>query len=254
METPQNARRAVSKETLKTIGLLAATTLALIGIYNWWFPDRPTFGVQVETERVAIPDNLFDDVNRYEEDVRNVRYGGGVPDEVKEKIDGIRRLDLSQYRSLNRHVTFSLTNTGNRPAKNVELQIGHKGYAVFTEKDEKKRQVGFVGRLAIQDLAARETVRLEWWDDADRFFGSKVVEICHDEGVQTVKLPQEYSGVADAFFSQTGIFGFLGIIVLVVIAIGILISFLSPTLRIGTAESPKESEPEDPSKQGVASN
>lgn len=83
--------RLNSADTLKNIGLVIGAIGTLFGIYKYAYPDSPTFAAQVEVEQVSIPSDLFADVERYEEDVNDLKFKDGAPQEMDRLIDGCLR-------------------------------------------------------------------------------------------------------------------------------------------------------------------
>lgn len=198
------------------IGTLLGAAVSAIVFYQFLYPDSPAFAVQVEAETVAIPSDLFRTVERYESEVDKLRYED-MPKELRQKIDGIPRLELLPFKEITRHVKMSITNTGNRAAENLALQIGHDGFVIVT-KNQQASTKPFTDRLALDKLGIRETVKLEWWDNGLFPRRDDAVEICHDNGVQTVEMPRFYTGIADAYISQTGFLGFISLMLVGVAA------------------------------------
>lgn len=81
--------------------------------------------------------------------------------------------------------------------------------------------------MNLDALSVRETVKVEWWDDGFHPRRDEVIEICHDNGVQTVVLPRPYWGVFDAFIEQTGFIGLLALILMTFLGMMVIVALLS---------------------------
>jgi hypothetical protein len=233
MKTKQSRTLKLDWELLRNALLILTTLGSLIGLYKWWFPDRPTFGVQVQLEPVAIPEPFYEQLRELVNAVDIMK----IDRDIREKVEKLPVVDPYRYRTLRRHISLSITNTGNRPAKQVELQIGRKGVARIKMKDQTTKEIEFTDRIPLNDLAIRETAKLEWWDDGSQpYSGNDSVEICHDAGNQNVSLPRQYSGVTDAFFSQTGFFG----VILITLVATLVLAFVQALLSVAVNRSKQE--------------
>jgi hypothetical protein len=201
--------RLVTWDMVVKAGALLGLVLSLLTLYRYLWPDRPRFGTQVSVERIALAKPLEDAI-------------GDLPYETKAK------LDLFRYSRLSRYVKLTMTNSGTRPAKNVALQIGQDGIARIKHRGEKPQQIDFEKRIIIGDLPVRETIEIEWWDQAwSPFFSFHTIEVCHDDGVDKITLPRQFSGMFDAFVSQTGFVGVMAVVLVLVIGPGVLQTWLS---------------------------
>ncbi len=210
--------RRITWESVRNIGVVVAICAgfaAILPVYRWLFPDSPRFATQVQSEPVAVPGPLRAEI---------LKWVDLLPSDTP--------VNLPRFDSLRRHITLSMTNTGNRPAKSVELQIGHNGIAEITESAGSRKQQDFRDRLAIGDVAVRESIDIELWDDAKlSFWDIPTIEICHDDGFQTVELPRQYSGAIEAAIVRAGPWVAISFLVILILVPGLLLAALIVLMR-----------------------
>ena len=159
-------------------------------------PEKTEREKELELQLSAVQNESFDAKKRYGEDMMKV-----LTDFIQPTISTLRNADYDT-RSIYSIASVRITNSGEDTAEKVILQIEGRGYAEIKREGGQTRNLEFVNRVELGDLAPNEKIVVTLW--VGRVFSRDGFTLSHSKGHADYSFPSKVTGVL-AWISQNSI-------------------------------------------------